>query len=465
MALIRSLTSGTSSLKAHQQRFDVISNNIANVNTVGFKSSRATFADQFNQTFGQGSSPNAITGGGIGGVDPLQIGLGVRLGSVKQDFSQGSIQTTNRATDLALQGDGFFVVQRNGQQFYSRAGAFSFDRDGYLVDGATGAYVQGYNLQTDTQGRTLKDANNTNVLNRTIVNMQVPPSVKSAPKQTTSVTIAGNLNSSAVTGNVVNASVNVYDSQGNKQVLRLQFTKQSAANTYQLQMFLNEGTTPIPFGNPAGSTTQNVSFNQDGTLSTPVLTQSPAGQPQIPATSIGDRGFVLAATSLNTVLGTASFDTSKPLYLTLAANNNLTAGLTQYNAQDTVAARGQDGYTTGDLQDLSVDQTGKVIGAFTNGQSEVLGQVIMAKFTNPGGLLKQGNNFFSTTPNSGLPSFGTAVETFPSTSISSKSIEESNVDLTDQFTDLISTQRAFEAASRTITISDQFLNEINSLKR
>lgn len=445
MALIRSLTAGTSSLRAHQQRMDVLSNNIANVNTLGYKSSRVAFSDQFNQTVTLGSSPNAITGGGIGGINPVQIGLGVKVGSVTMDFAQGAIQTTNRATDLALQGDGFFVVKRNGRELFSRAGAFSFDRDGFLVDGATGSYVQGYNLQTDSGGLVLKDTAGTNVLDRSVTNVQISPTFKSAPRQTQNVNIAGNINAGNAVGSVTNSSISIIDNQGAEHVLRLQFTK-TATNAFDLQLFIDSDTT-----NQIGATTA-VTFKPDGTLDTPT-------------------SFGVTATDINTALtaigSSPTFDATTPKDVTikLADSSDLLGGLTQFAAQGTVSAISQDGYASGDLERISVDQTGKIIGAFTNGQAELLGQVIIAKFTNPGGLLKQGNNFFSVSPNSGLPVVGTAVEIFPSTSIAGGAVEESNVDLTEQFTDLISTQRAFEAASRTVTVSDQFLQEINQLKR
>lgn len=456
MALIRSLTSGFSSLKAHQQKFDVISNNIANVNTNGYKSARANFSEQFNQTFGIGDAPNVITGGGVGGRNPLQIGLGVKLGSVDVDFSQGSIQVTNNDTDVALQGDGFFVVRRNGQQLFTRAGGFSFDRDGYLVDGATGAYVQGYNLNTDDTGLVIKDGNGVNTLDRSLTNVQVSPTFKSLPRQTQNITMAGNINSSTAVGEAVNSSINIFDNQGAEHVLRTEFTKGTDVNEWTMQVFIDgDTTTPLTVTTDTGAdTTTAVTFNGDGTLSTPLA-------------------FTLTADDLNTALSTISgvattpFDntTPKDVVITLAESNNLVGGLTQFASQDTVSATEQDGYSSGNLSNISIDQTGKLLGAFTNGQSELLGQLVVAKFTNPGGLIKEGGNFYSVSPNSGLPNIGTAVEIFPSTSMAGRALEESNVDLTEQFTDLISTQRAFEAASRTVTISDQFLAEINQLKR
>lgn len=148
MALLRSLTSGVSSLRSHQQRLDVISNNIANVNTIGFKASEALFAEQLAQTLAAATAPSAV----FGGRNPLQIGLGVRMGAVRTDFAQGALRTTNRPLDAALNGEGFFIYRLNGVSYYSRAGALSLDRDGNIVDSTTGAIIQGYNIVRDTNG-------------------------------------------------------------------------------------------------------------------------------------------------------------------------------------------------------------------------------------------------------------------------------------------------------------------------
>jgi len=442
MALIRSLTSGTSSLKAHQQRLDVISNNIANVNTVGYKSSEASFADQFSQVLGLGVAPTAIQAGGVGGVDPVQIGLGVRLGSVKTDFTQGSIRTTNRALDVALTGDGFFSLKSNGQQYYSRAGSFSLDRNGNLVDSSTGSFVQGFNIKQDTTGRPMKDSAGSNILDRQLTSVEVSPNFKSNPRQTESVKIAGNLNASMQSGEAAQTSITVYDNIGNSHILQMTFTKSTTANQFAITATLDNNSLALPSG------TNPITFNADGSMNTPLA-------------------FTVGGTALNAALGSTStaFDATKSLDVTLASSNNLFNGLTQFAGQNSVTAFEQDGYTAGNLARISVDNTGRIVGAFTNGQSEILAQIAVAKFTNPGGLIKEGNNMYSVSPNSGLANMGTAVEIFQSTQIKGGSLEDSNVDLTEQFTDLISTQRAFEAASRTITISDQFLQEINQLKR
>ncbi|MBX7154019.1 MAG: flagellar hook protein FlgE [Bacteriodetes bacterium] len=441
MALLRSLTAGTSSLKAHQQRLDVISNNIANVNTTGYKSSEASFAEQFSQSLALGVAPSNISAGGNGGMNPIQIGLGVKLGAVRTDFTQGSIRTTNRALDLGLSGDGFFALEQNGQDLYTRSGAFSLDRSGNLVDSNTGAFVQGYNFKKDVNGRPVKDSSGNNVLERELTHVNLNLS-QSNPRQTEQVKLAGNLNASMLTGETAQTSITIYDNIGNSHVLQMTFTKSATANQYALTGTLDGNALTLP------SAAGTVSFNADGSMNTPL-------------------NFNVTGTNLNAALGASStaFDSTKNIAVTLAQAGNLFSGLTQYAGQNSVTAYEQDGYTAGNLSRVSVDKTGRVIGAFTNGQSEVLAQVAVAKFVNPGGLVKEGNNTYSVSPNSGLPNIGTATEIFPSTAMLGGSLEESNVDLTEQFTDLISTQRAFEAASRTITISDQFLQEINQLKR
>jgi flagellar hook protein FlgE len=440
MGLTRSLSSGASSLRAHQQRFDVISNNIANTNTIGYKSSRASFVDQFNQTITHGRSPDSNEGTGYGGLNPLQYGLGVKMGAITMDMAQGIIETTNRPLDLALQGDGFFVFNSNGRQTFSRAGAVTRDQDGYLVDTATGAYVQGYNTESDGNGRIQKDANGVNQLSSNIENLNIPPDVLSAPKQTQNISVKGNLNSSMPEGEDRKISIKIFDNNGAAHDISLTFTKNANANEYDLTGDIDGVAITLPEA--------TVLFNNDGTLNTPL-------------------SFQLTAADLNTALGTQSFDetTPKDITFTFADSNNLFSGLTQYSGPNNATFKQQDGYQAGDLQNLTVDTEGKVWGSFTNGQSEILGQLVLAKFTNPAGLLKQGSNFYSQSPNSGTANLGTAGEVFPSTSVAGGALESSNVELTEQFTEIINTQRAFEAASRIVTVSDQMLSETTLLKR
>lgn len=440
MGLTRSLSVGASSLRAHQQRFDVISNNLANLNTIGYKSNRANFEEQFYQVMQHGKNPDVNAQVGFGGINPLQFGLGVKLGSITQDMSQGIIETTNRPLDMAIQGEGFLVYNLNGQQKFSRAGNVSQDRDGYLIDTGTGAYLQGYNMEIDANGKVVKSLDGLNQLQANASNIRIADDVKSPPKQTQNVRLTGNLNSANTQGDSAKTSIKVFDSVGATHDLKFTFTKTANANEYDIVADVD--------GNPLTIGTTQVTFNSDGTLNTPL---------NIPVT----------AANLNTALGSTAFDatTPKDITVTLADPNKITAGLTGFAAGNSATFIEQDGYQAGNLLELSVDTKGQLWGAFSNGKSERLAQVVLAKFTNQEGLYRDGGNFYTSSPNSGLPTIGTAGEIFPSTKIAGSSLEQSNVDMTIEFTNMITTQRAYEAAARTITVSDQILGETTVLKR
>lgn len=441
MGLTRSLSVGASSLRAHQQRFDVISNNLANANTIGFKNNKANFQEQFNQIYNYGKSPDVASGAGVaGGVNPLQYGLGVKMGAIKQDFSQGVIENTNRPLDLAMQGDGFFIFNHGGMDNFSRAGSISRDKDGFLVDSATGAYLQGYNANRTDTGNLVKDANGVNVLSGIKENIQVPDEALSSPRQTENISLWGNLNSSNPEGTEKHTSIKVFDIVGNDHELKFTFTKTANANEYSLTALID--------GQDLNLSENTITFNNDGTLNSPLELQ-------------------IAASDLNSAVGTDVFDAGQPKDITVSLSdaNNLLSGLTQLAGQNAASFKQQDGYQAGQLQSLEVDNQGRILGAFTNGQTEVLGQVLIAKFANQEGLVRKGDNFYAPSPNSGTPNIGTAGDIFSSTKIVGYALEQSNVDMTVEFTEMISTQRAFEAASRVISVSDQLLGETTILKR
>lgn len=440
MGLSRSLSIGTSSLKAHQQKFDVISNNLANASTVGYKSNRANFEEQFNQIYTRGRKPAEVGGIGAGGRNPLQMGLGVKIGSIQQNMQQGVIETTDRPLDLALAGNGFFVYNLNGNEKYSRAGTISHDKGGNFVDSNTGAFLQGWNVAVDANGRIQRDSNGNTILSGKVSNININKSIVSPPKQTSLVTLKGNLNSNMIAGDNRRTSINVFDNIGGVHTLELLFTKTATANQFTLSGTMDGRTIAIP------TALQTVSFNADGTLNAPT-------------------SLTISSTDLNTLLGVNVFSTTSNLRIELAPANQLLSGLTQYSMPSSASFATQDGFKMGSLEDLSVDDLGNIWGAFTNGQSEVLGRVAVAQFQNQDGLVRDGGNMFVPSPNSGYAQIGSAGDIFQSTSIKAGALEQSNVDIATQFTDMISTQRAFEAASRTISVSDTLLAEINNLKR
>ena len=441
MGLSRSLTTGTSALRANQARFDVISNNLANANTIGFKSSKANFSTQFSQIQRQGLSPSNTPGSGMGGLNPMEFGLGVKLSSISKDMSQGVLETTNRPLDMALNGDGFFTYEMNNRTLYSRAGTINRDKQGYLVDSMSGAYLQGYNVQKEESGLKSKDSNYNNILSRNVESIRIEPNIKSEPKQTTSIVIGGNLDKDSMNiGDTKTTSIKVYDNTGGARTLSMTYEKTDEGS---FSLTANIDGNPLP-------TAETVTFGANGTLQNPF-------------------NIIVTAADLNAALESGAnplFDTTKDIDIQLGDPNSLTAGsITNFTGASDITAESQNGYESGSLVGVELDPSGIIRGQFTNGQGEILGQVVVAKFINPEGMTKSGNSFYSTSANSGLPNIGTAGETFPSTSIAGRTLEQSNVDLTEQFTEMISTQRSFEAASRTVTVSDQLLAETNQLKR
>jgi flagellar hook protein FlgE len=421
MAFLRSLFSGVSGLRNHQMMMDVIGNNISNINTVGFKGSRTTFSEMFAQTVRGATQPLNSNGGS----NPIQVGLGMQVNSVDMNFSQGNIETTGVSTDLAIQGNAFFIVNQNGSSYFSRAGNFTFDADGNLVNAGTGAILQGK----------LADSGGNIPVGTRLENLKIEFDRKAPAKATTAINFAGNLNSGAATGDSVDASMTYYDSLGNRQTLTLTLTKSATANQWTWSAAV-----PSP-ATISGGGSGTVTFNSDGSLSAFAYNGG--------ATSIGITPNNGAANlNINLSLGTVG----------------QFSGITQTEGTSSVTPRDQDGYGAGALSNVTIDQNGRIEGTFKNGALIPLGQIIVAEFNNPSGLVKQGNNMYNLSDNS-----GTAALLIPGVSsqaqILSGSLEQSNVDLADEFTKMITAQRGFQANAKVITTSDEFLNEVVNLKR
>lgn len=407
--MIRSMSSALSGLRNHQVMLDVVGNDIANVSTVGFKSSSTVFSDVLTQTLSGAGAPGATTGG----TNPAQIGLGSRLVGTVQSFTQGAIQRTGRTTDLAIQGDGFFVVGNAGQNFYTRAGSFTLDAAGNLTT-PDGMLVQGW--QADAAGVV-----NTNAAFGAV---QIRVGDLLPPNQTSSVSLGGNFSADAAIGDVTTLTVPAFDEQGNAVPLNMSFTKTAA----------NEWTVTIP----------------GVTLTDNVLTFNGAGELTGPA----DRNMNIAGGVIAGMPGAITIDLG-------AAGQP--GRITQYGGSTSAAVLQQNGSEAGSLQSFNVSQDGMIVGAYSNGRTRPIGQVAMAVFTNPGGLERVAG-VWRETPNSGLAQIGTAGGGGRGL-LSAGTLEMSNVDLAEEFTRLIVAQRGFQGNARVVTTADEILQEVVNLRR
>ncbi|HEY6800762.1 MAG TPA: flagellar basal-body rod protein FlgF [Agromyces sp.] len=386
--MLRSLFSGISGLRSHQTMLDVTGNNIANVNTAGFKASATQFQDTLSQLLQGGGAPGA----GIGGTNPAQVGLGVQLAGISTNFSQGSAQATSRPSDLMISGDGFFVVQSGGENLYTRSGAFEFDPQGRLVT-QSGSLVMGWNAVGGqiNQGAALQ-------------NLTLPRGAVSPAVATTSVQFSGNLPQDAAVGTELVRDLDVYDASGTATTVTLTFTKQAGG------WDVSEG----------GALLDTLTFVD--------------GQPTGPATI---------------AVGGVTVDVSQ---------------LTGFADLSTAKVSGQDGRAAGTLDAYSIGPDGTITGTFSNGATEAVGRIALANFVNPGGLEKAGDSTYRATANTGGADVGAAGDAGFG-ALAAGYLEMSNVDLSQEFTNLIIAQRGFQANARIITTSDEVLQELTNLKR
>ena len=397
--MLRSLFAGVSGLRAHQTMLDVVGNNIANVNTTGFKSSSVEFQDTLSQQLKAAGAPQ----GAQGGTNPAQVGLGVQVAAVNTAFTQGPAETTGVSTDLMIQGDGFFVVNDGGQQVYTRDGAFSFDTNGNLTT-ASGAIVQGW---TATNGTVNTSSS--------IGGIKLPLGTSMAPTATDAAVLAGNLPADG-SGDPPTNDLKVYDQKGQLVDVTLSYSYDTTTNAWSLN-----------FNDPSATTQPAavaLAFNADGTLST----TSPV------------------SVTLNGQ--TVSLDIS---------------GITSYGGANTAEVVSSTGNAMGSLASYSISPDGTIQGVFTNGMKQPLGQIALATFNNPGGLNKVGNSEYSESVKSGQAQIG-AAGTGSRGSLAAGDLEGSNVDLSQEFSNLIIAQRGFEANSKVITTSDEVLQDLVNLK-
>ncbi|AYQ39828.1 flagellar hook protein FlgE [Burkholderia aenigmatica] len=397
---------GLSGLSGASNALDVIGNNIANANTVGFKSSTAQFSDMYANSVA--TSVNS------------QIGIGTALNSVEQQFGQGTINTTNSSLDVAINGNGFFQMSNNGVKTYSRDGTFQRDKNGYIVN-AQGMNLMGY--MADKNG----------VINTAQTVPLQAPTTNIAPTATTKITAQFNLNSQDTvpvktpfdpTDNTTynySTSIQVYDSLGGSQPVNMYFVKSpTASGVWEAYAGVQGGAT-----NDLGT----VTFDSSGAIKS-----TTTGTPATPTTSVGQFQFTVPNTD-----GSAT-----PQSLTL----DLT-GTTQYGGKDGVNNLAQDGYASGTLTTYTIGTDGKLTGNYSNGQTAVLGQIALANFNNPNGLVNLGGNQYAESAASGVPQISAPGSTNHGT-LQGSALENSNVDLTSQLVNLITAQRNYQANAQTI---------------
>ena len=401
-----SFQQGLSGLNAAAKNLDAIGNNVANANTVGFKQSQAQFADVY---------ANSLNGGG-----GSQVGIGVKVSQIAQQFTQGNITATNNALDIAINGGGFFRMSNNGEVTYQRNGQFQLDREGFIVN-PSGAKLTGYT------------ANASGVL---LTGAPAPLSISTAdlvPQSTSTVNAVLNLDSRNPAPTVTpfnmndplsfnnSSAVSVYDSLGNSHTLQTYFVK-TGANAWDVHASLD--------GNPsflAGA----FAFDSTGVMTSGSTVTIP---PQALTTGAGPLGFPIDFT-----------------------------GTTQFGSTFSVNTLNQDGYTSGRLGGFNIGADGIILGRYTNGQSAVLGQVVLSSFANPNGLQQLGNNQWAETSSSGNPLVGS-----PNSGslgvLQSSAVEDSNVDLTAELVNMITAQRVYQANAQTIKAQDAVLQTLVNLR-
>lgn len=538
MSLVKSLNAGVSGLNAFQKKMDVIGNNIANVGTVGFKSSNISFSEMM-------SSNSSRTGAGSGNPQMTnQVGLGVRVGTITKDFSQGSLQSTGRSTDLALQGDGFFVVKSGGENLYTRAGNFVFNQNGNLVDGE-GRSVQGY----------LADASG-NVIGGSMLNdVQINYNDVIPPKKTENVYLSGNLDATTSTRRSFQAQsalkADGLSASPSTELNDLDQTLTSLVpgDTIGFDITLNDGSpATVSYTYAAGDTVAdmmnsfntNVPGNQaklsmvDGMFSiqsTQIgnselaindISVSGTGEITFPSFSLQEEGvtgsqsisstiydelgnphsLILNLTQVNdnewtyeasflngeTITsgdtGTVQFNEKGELISADSLNITFEPGMgaestttkihfgnkeegtffTQYSGGSTASTASQDGYTQGRLMDVNISADGQIQGSYDNGNVKTLAYLALGDVINENGLESVGSGLYRASLAAGEVTISSA-DKMTNTSISTGYLEGSNVDLAKEFTEMITSQRAYQSNARVITTSDEMLNEAVNLKR
>ncbi|MBW1990579.1 MAG: flagellar hook protein FlgE [Deltaproteobacteria bacterium] len=408
MSLSTAMYSGLSGLNSHGEAMGVVGDNIANLNTTGFKYSAVHFEDLLAQLVSTGSGPS-------------QVGRGSRLSEINTVWQQGSLETSADDVDVAITGIGFLIVKDplGGGLYYTRDGNFSLDKDGYLIN-AHGYRVQGKAIDPVTGTPVGVDTDITITQNY------------SAPRATTDVEMVLNLDANAATGDTYTSAITVYDSLGNVHTLNLVYTM-VGANEWSVGGTLDGTDITADITDQGGGGPTNLTFDTNGTM-----------------TDGGLYTIDLSAFNIGTV--------------DISLRNTSGGSTTQYAASSVTNYASQDGYGPGFLQRLSINNEGVITGHYSNGQVLPHYQLTLARFNAPGKLRREGSNLYCETEDSGVPLTG-APGTNGLGKINANSLEQSNVDLGNEFVHMILYQRAFQANSRIITTTDSMLEEVLALKR
>jgi flagellar hook protein FlgE len=449
--------SGVSGLRAHQTRMDVIGNNVANVNTVGFKSGRVTFQEIFSQTLSGASAPDSATG--RGGTNPKQIGLGLSIGAVDTVMTRGSLQTTDNPTDLSIEGEGFFVCKGGSADTFkfTRAGNFGIDKLGNLVTGG-GLNVYGwqeykteadgtYTFNTEAEIEPINLYSDVYNMNKKMISAKATSSIVSAGNLDASKAVPTPAVSNPLTSSTAQFTMpmTVYDSLGNSYDVNVYFTKTNIDS--------NDVTT-WSYTVPSLGTSASVTQGYDATSNYGTV-------------SFDSQGRYMSSTTTNnhTLVPTLTLAPNPPNGASDMVINLDFSKLTSYSADSSAKPTEINGYSTGTLTTFSIGSDGMITGVYSNGQQQPLGLIALAGFENPAGLQKVGSNLYIPTTNSGEFEKGVKAGSEGVGSLSPGTLEMSNVDLSQEFTNMIITQRGFQANSRIITTSDEMLQELVNLKR
>lgn len=410
-----SFSTSLSGLDSESQALSVISNNLANLNTVGYKAATPEFQDLFYQQIGSGGDGN-----------PIQVGVGATIGSIPAMFTQGSIESTGVPTNVAIQGNGFFALDKNGLRTYTRAGDFSVGSNGELLT-SDGSAVLGYPA-----------VNGTISASQTLAPLVISGGQLSPPKSTGNVQIGLNLDASAAVGGTFSTPVTVYDSLGATHVLTFNFTK-TAANTWSYAIDIpaaDVGST----GSPVAVGSGTLAFNGSGQLTSPA-----------------------ANVAGITVSGLANGASNLTFNWNLYDGNNSPI-VTQASSASAASSTQQDGYSSGTLASFNIQGDGTIQGIFSNGQTLALGQVALASFANQQGLVRNGSNEFLASLSSGTANVGR-----PSTggrgTLAGGALEQSNVDIATEFAQLILAERGYQANSRVVTTIDRVIQDAISMQQ